>query len=70
MSIDSSGLYGSIKAFIRPGDIHQPLCSSIRNIVEASCFLGQRALVVGGSRGLGEVISKVLAMGGAEVMLT
>jgi nucleoside-diphosphate-sugar epimerase len=33
-------------------------------------FAGQRALVVGGSRGLGEVAAKLLAAGGAQVQVT
>lgn len=33
-------------------------------------FAGQRALVVGGSRGLGEVVVKLLSAGGADVRLT
>jgi hypothetical protein len=33
-------------------------------------FIGTRALVVGGSRGLGELAAKVLASGAAEVLLT
>ena len=33
-------------------------------------FGGQRALIVGGSRGLGELTSKLLALGGADVRLT
>lgn len=70
MSIVSPGLQGTVKAFLRPGEIQQPSCSFIRDRVNSSCFSGQRSLVVGGSRGLGEVISKVLAMGGAEVMIT
>jgi NAD(P)-dependent dehydrogenase (short-subunit alcohol dehydrogenase family) len=33
-------------------------------------FAGTSALVVGGSRGLGELVGKILAVGGAEVTLT
>ena len=33
-------------------------------------FKGQRALVIGGSRGLGEVSAKILAAGGAQVHIT
>lgn len=70
MKIDAPGLRGSIKAFLRPGPQDQPDCAIIREAVAADRFAGQRALVVGGSRGLGEVVAKVLAMGGAEVLLT
>ena len=33
-------------------------------------FINQRALVIGGSRGLGEVTAKVLSFGGADVKIT
>jgi hypothetical protein len=39
----------------------------IAESVEPSMFSGQRALFVGGSRGLGEVCLKILATGGVEV---
>jgi hypothetical protein len=70
MQVECPGLTGTVKAFLRPEPVQQALCSFIRQNVASSCFAGQKALVVGGSRGLGEVISKVLAMGGAEVILT
>ena len=38
--------------------------------VEATEFRGQRALIIGGSRGLGEVTAKLLVAGGAEVKIT
>ena len=38
--------------------------------VQPGLFRGQRALVVGGSRGLGEVAAKILLAGGAEVTIT
>lgn len=70
MKIDAPGLHGSIKAFLRPEPQGQPGCAVIREAVAANRFAGQRVLVVGGSRGLGEVVAKVLAMGGADVLLT
>ena len=33
-------------------------------------FQGQKALIVGGSRGLGEVTAKCIAAGGGEVYIT
>ncbi|MBV8716023.1 MAG: SDR family NAD(P)-dependent oxidoreductase [Chloroflexi bacterium] len=38
--------------------------------VNSDQFVGQRALIIGGSRGLGEVAAKILAAGGADVHLT
>ena len=42
----------------------------MKRSVSDSEFIGQRALVIGGSRGLGEVTAKYLAAGSAQVLLT
>lgn len=67
-------LSGTVKAFLRPTPQHQPTCSEMQaamlNLIADDAFTGQRALIVGGSRGLGEVLAKVLALGGAEVVLS
>ena len=42
----------------------------VRSVVAPDEFIGVRALIVGGSRGLGELAAKVLAAGGAEVLIT
>lgn len=42
----------------------------VRTLVPEGLFSGTRGLVVGGSRGLGEVAAKILAAGGAEVLVT
>ncbi len=73
--VNAPGLTGSIKAFLRPEPQSQPDCNEVRAAMHTGAlsgqpFNGQRALVIGGSRGLGEVFAKVLAMGGAEVLLT
>jgi NAD(P)-dependent dehydrogenase (short-subunit alcohol dehydrogenase family) len=44
--------------------------ASVKNDVTGNVFSTQRALVVGGSRGLGELTAKLLAAGGADVCLT
>jgi hypothetical protein len=70
MLVEAPSLRGSIKAFLRPDLVQQPSCTFISTEVEPSRFANQRALVVGGSRGLGEVIAKALAMGGSDVVLS
>ncbi len=42
----------------------------VRRRVPAGSFAGTRAVVVGGSRGLGELTAKALVAGGAEVLVT
>jgi NADP-dependent 3-hydroxy acid dehydrogenase YdfG len=68
--IDGPGLGGDIKAFVRPTPQAQPTYAEIQAIVKKHEFEPQNALIVGGSRGLGEVVAKALAAGGAKVLIT
>lgn len=61
---------GTVRALERPAPVAQPGYAELRALVGADEFAGARSLVVGGSRGLGEVTAKLLAAGGAEVWLT
>lgn len=70
MAIDNACAKGTIEAFFRAAPAQQASFEQILPQVDESVFANQRALVVGASRGLGEVISKVLAAGGAQLMLT
>jgi hypothetical protein len=64
------GAKASIKAFLRPQPQEQLTCTAAREAVVEDEFKEQCALVVGGSRGLGEVSAKLLAAGGARVIVT
>ena len=70
MSVTAPGLCGIIKAFVRPQPQSQPAFLDLKKLVKDAEFAGQRALIVGGSRGLGEVTAKLLAAGGAHVQVT
>ena len=70
MKVTAPGLSGSIKAFVRPAPQAQATYSSLKGLVASDEFADQRALVVGGSRGLGEVTAKLLCAGGAQVKIT
>ena len=70
MKINSTGMDGKIKAFIRPGTHDQAAFSEAADRVTPDEFADQTAVVVGGSRGLGEVTAKLLAAGGADVFIT
>ncbi len=61
---------GSLRAALRPGPIVQPSPAALLPLVDPSIFAGQRALVIGGSRGLGEVVAKLVALGGGEPVIT
>lgn len=70
LGLSGAGVIGTIKAFMRPLPQAQPEAARLTGMVSADEFAGQRALVIGGSRGLGEVSAKLLAAGGAAVTLT
>ncbi len=70
MDVEVAGVKGQVKAFLRPEPQRQITYADACRQVEPEEFSGQRALVAGGSRGLGEVAAKLLAAGGAEVILT
>jgi len=66
----SSAGDATITAAFRPPPRAQPSLASLGGRVTPRAYEGRRALVVGGSRGLGELCAKMLAAGGARVWLT
>lgn len=70
IAVSGGGWAGRLDAHIRPEPVAQPGMADIAAQVRAGGFEGARALIVGGSRGLGETLAKVLAAGGAEVAIT
>ena len=70
LGISAPGLAGAIRAFRRPEPQQQADCQGLRDQVRPHEFAGQRALIIGGARGLGEVAAKLLALGGATVKIS
>jgi hypothetical protein len=70
LNVAGAGWAGAIDAHIRPEPVPQPSIAHIAERIAPGEFSGARALVVGGSRGLGELVGKILAAGGASVTLT
>jgi hypothetical protein len=70
LQVKSSGFQGQIKTFLRSPPISQASCSQIKDQIPRQLFAARSALIVGGSRGIGEVFAKVLALGGAEVLVS
>lgn len=70
IKVAGAGFAGTVRAFLRPPPARQADMASIKRAVVGNAFSNQRALVVGGSRGLGELTAKLLAAGGADVCLT
>lgn len=63
-------LTGTLETFFRPRPVAQPSMQDIATLVQPDTFVGHRALIIGGSRGLGELTAKILMTGGAETTIT
>jgi acyl dehydratase len=63
-------LEGTLDTFFRPPPVEQPSLAEVRQHVAPDEFAGWKALVVGGSRGIGEAAVKALLAGGATVTAT
>jgi hypothetical protein len=70
VAFDAVAAGGTIRAFLRPQPQQQSSAAAIRSRVPPGAFAGHRPLVIGGSRGIGEVVAKILSAGGADVCLT
>jgi MaoC like domain len=70
INFHGAGLTGKIQAFMRPKPVEQPSIADISREIGRNEFVGQKVLVLGGSRGLGELTSKAIAAGGGDVILT
>jgi hypothetical protein len=68
--VEGAGVSGTVDALYRPAPHVQPDFESVRQRVAGAELSGQAALVVGGSRGLGEVSAKLIAAGGGRVVIT
>jgi len=70
LTISGAGVQGEINAMFRPPVIEQPGMLKVQARVPRGSFAGQRALIVGGSRGLGELTAKIIAAGDGEAAIT
>jgi acyl dehydratase len=70
LAVSGGGWMGSVDAHARPEPVAQADPVTIAARVVPGEFKDASALVVGGSRGLGELISKIVSIGGGHVTLT
>jgi MaoC like domain/short chain dehydrogenase len=61
---------GFLEAFMRTPPVEQASMQTVAAHVETSEFKGMHALIVGGSRGLGELTAKLIAAGGGSSTIT
>ena len=69
-NVQAPGMTGTLRAFLRPPPQHQEGYLKLSKQVWKDEFSGQAALIIGGSRGLGEVTGNLLAAGGARVAIS
>jgi NAD(P)-dependent dehydrogenase (short-subunit alcohol dehydrogenase family) len=69
-AVHGAGLSGTVEAFARKAPAEQMGIAELAKTAEPNEFRGAIALVVGGSRGLGELTAKLLAAGGAHVIIS
>jgi len=70
MAIAGGGLVGAVQSYARTPPTPQASVQDLAEAVKPGEFSGAFALIIGGSRGLGEVAAKLLAAGGARVVVT
>lgn len=70
ITVAGGGLSGYADAIVRPAPVNQPQMSDLQAAVTTNEFAGQHALVIGGSRGLGELVAKLVVVGGGEATIS
>jgi hypothetical protein len=68
--IIGGGLTGTVNCFVRTPPVQQASMESLVGLIGPTDFAGSMALIVGGSRGLGELTAKLIATGGGRVIVT
>ena len=70
LDVAGTGIQGTLTTTARPPPVAQPNIKDLAALVRRDEFANQTAMVVGGSRGLGELTAKIIALGGARVVIT
>ena len=70
IKLKTNSLDGSLKAFFRPKPIINPTIKELsKNLIKKE-FISIKALIIGGSRGLGNLTAKNIVAGGGKVIIT
>ncbi len=70
ISVFNKMVQGEIEALFRPKPVQQPSLSLIKPLVSTLQFSSQRALIIGGTRGVGETTAKLIAAGGGYPVIS
>ena len=69
-TIEGGGIRGTVEALVRNPPTAQPSYAELIGTIPGDAFSGSHVLIVGGSRGLGELTAKLIAAGGGHVIIT
>lgn len=70
IDVMGGGVKGRLDAFVRPAPVIQPKFAQIAANVEIDLCRDHVAWVIGGGRGLGELMAKMIAAGNGRVVIT
>lgn len=70
IAVLGGGLHGALETVSRLPPVRQAPVEHLTSMVKKNEFCRANALIIGGSRGLGELTAKMLAAGGARVTVT
>lgn len=70
LNISQEGIKGEIEALFRPSPIQQLDSNLIGRLSQQNEYKNQHALIIGGSRGIGEITAKLITAGGASSIIT
>jgi len=70
MQARGGGIEGDVQAFMRVEPVDMPSITAIAEKVNPTEFAHRKALIIGGSRGLGAATAKAIAAGGGQVYVT
>ena len=68
--VNGGGLRGTVDSLVRLPPIRQASMAEVSKFVAPGEFSGANVLIVGGSRGLGEITAKIIAAGGGRPVIS
>ncbi|MDB9757239.1 MaoC/PaaZ C-terminal domain-containing protein [Pseudomonadales bacterium] len=70
MTVYGVSLVADVKALLRPKPTRGSSMINLKEKIQDDEFSKVRALIIGGSRGLGESVAKLIALGGGDAVIT
>jgi hypothetical protein len=70
IEVNGPCIKGVIKTFVRPEPQKQPSFNEVKKRIDNRILANQTALIIGGTRGIGEITAKLIAAGGGYPVIT